>query len=178
MGYNMVYYLTSGSDAERSNSMTEQDVLMTIDGLKKMEEDLEHLKTVRRKEVAARIKQAIEFGDISENSEYEDAKNEQAFIEGQILNMEKMLKNARVIDEDQVAMDIISEYSNITVENLDSGEIMSFQIVGSVEAKPFEHKISNESPVGKAVLGHHVDDELEVIAPVGVIRLRIVSIDK
>jgi len=158
--------------------MAEQEVLMTHEGLKKMEDDLEYLKTVRRKEVAARIKQAIEFGDISENSEYEDAKNEQAFIEGQILNMEKMLKNARVVDGVDLNMNIVSEYSSLTVTNIDSNETMSFQIVGSVEAKPFERKISNESPVGKAVLGHKVGDEVEVVTPSGLIRLVIVSINK
>lgn len=158
--------------------MAEQQVLMTIEGLKKMEEDLNYLKTTRRKEVASRIKQAIEFGDISENSEYEDAKNEQAFIEGQILNFEKMLKNAHVIDEDNVNVSVVSEYSIVTVLNLDSGEPMTFQIVGSVEAKPFDQKISNESPVGKAVLGHAIGDDVEVQAPAGLVHLRIADIRK
>ena len=158
--------------------MAEQDVLITIEGLHKMEEELEHLKTVRRKEVADRIKQAIEFGDISENSEYEDAKNEQAFIEGSILALEKKLKNARVVDDSDVNIDVVSEYSTVTLLNLDTNEEISYQIVGSVEAKPFEGKISNESPVGKAVLGHPVGNELTVIVPAGELRLRIVSIHK
>lgn len=158
--------------------MADQEVLMTVEGLQAMEQDLEYLKTVRRKEVAARIKQAIEFGDISENSEYEDAKNEQAFIEGQILNFEKMLKNARVIEASDVSVDVVSEYANVTLLNLETGEPLSVQIVGSVEAKPFEYKISNESPVGKALLGHKVGQEVEVTAPSGVIRYRIVSIHK
>ncbi len=149
---------------------------MTVEGLKKMEDDLEYLKTTRRKEVAARIKQAIEFGDISENSEYEDAKNEQAFIEGQILNYEKMLTNARVIDDSNVSVEKVSEYSTVTVLNLDTGEPLTFQIVGSVEARPFEQKISNESPVGKALLGHKAGSEVEVQAPAGMIRYRILSI--
>lgn len=151
---------------------------MTVEGLQAMEQDLEYLKTVRRKEVAARIKQAIEFGDISENSEYEDAKNEQAFIEGQILNFEKMLKNARVIEASDVSVDVVSEYANVTLLNLETGEPLSVQIVGSVEAKPFEYKISNESPVGKALLGHKVGQEVEVTVPSGTIRYRIVSIHK
>ena len=158
--------------------MADQEVLMTVEGLQAMEQDLEYLKTVRRKEVAARIKQAIEFGDISENSEYEDAKNEQAFIEGQILNFEKMLKNARVIEASDVSVDVVSEYANVTLLNLETGEPLSVQIVGSVEAKPFEYKISNESPVGKALLGHKVGQEVEVTAPSGVIRYRIVSMHK
>jgi transcription elongation factor GreA len=158
--------------------MAEQDVLITIEGLHMMEEELEHLKTVRRKEVANRIKQAIEFGDISENSEYEDAKNEQAFIEGSILALEKKLKNARVVDDSDVNIDVVSEYSTVTLLNLDTNEEISYQIVGSVEAKPFEGKISNESPVGKAVLGHPADSELTVNVPAGELHLRIVSIHK
>ena len=158
--------------------MVEQDVLITIEGLRNMEKELEHLKTVRRKEVAGRIKQAIEFGDISENSEYEDAKNEQAFIEGSILALEKKLKNARVVDDSDVNIDVVSEYSTVTMLNLDTQEEIRYQIVGSVEARPFEGKISNESPVGKAVLGHPAGSELTVAVPAGELRLRILSINK
>ena len=153
--------------------MAENEILMTLEGLKQMEKDLEHLKTVRRKEVAARIKQAIEFGDISENSEYEDAKNEQAFIEGEILNYEKKLKNARVVDSTDVNVDIISEYAYVMAMNMDTEEKLEFQIVGSVEAKPFEGKISNESPIGKAMLGHTVGDIVEVNVPAGLTKLKI-----
>lgn len=158
--------------------MSGMDVLITIEGLHKMEEELDHLKTVRRKEVASRIKQAIEFGDISENSEYEDAKNEQAFIEGSILNLEKKLKNARVVDENDVNIDVVSEYSTVTLLDLDTNEKAVYQIVGSVEAKPFEGKISNESPVGKAVLGHPVGSELTVTVPAGDLHMRILAINK
>ncbi len=156
--------------------MADNEILMTLEGLKQMEKDLEYLKTVRRKEVAARIKQAIEFGDISENSEYEDAKNEQAFIEGEILNYEKKLKNARVVDSADVNVDIISEYAYVMAVNMDTDEKLEFQIVGSVEAKPFEGKISNESPIGKAVLGHTVGDIVEVNVPAGLTKLKIMSI--
>ena len=158
--------------------MAEQDVLITIEGLHKMEQELEHLKTVRRKEVAARIKQAIEFGDISENSEYEDAKNEQAFIEGSILALEKKLKNARVVDDSNVNIDVVSEYSTVTLLDLDKNEEMTYQIVGSVEAKPFQGKISNESPVGMGVLGHPAGSELTITVPAGELHLRILSISK
>ena len=158
--------------------MAENEILMTLEGLKQMEKDLEHLKTVRRKEVAARIKQAIEFGDISENSEYEDAKNEQAFIEGEILNYEKKLKNARVVDSTDVNVVIISEYAYVMAMNMDTEEKLEFQIVGSVEAKPFEGKISNESPIGKAMLGHTVGDIVEVSVPAGLTKLKIMSISK
>ena len=118
--------------------MSEQEVLMTLESLRQKEEELELLKTVRRKEVAARIKQAIEFGDISENSEYEDAKNEQAFIEGTIINLENMLRHVRVIDSDNLSNEIISEYSIVEILNLDSNQTMKFQIVGSVEANPLK----------------------------------------
>ena len=158
--------------------MAENEVLMTREGLEKMKQDLEHLKTVRRKEVAARIKQAIEFGDISENSEYDDAKNEQAFIEGQILNLEQQLKNARVVEEDDLDLNTISEYCFVETVNMDTKEELKFQIVGSVEAKPFEWKISNESPVGKAVLGHKKGDVVDVNAPAGLIRLKIKKVSK
>ncbi len=158
--------------------MADNEILVTLEGLKQMEKDLEYLKTVRRKEVAARIKQAIEFGDISENSEYEDAKNEQAFIEGEILNYEKKLKNARVVDSTDVNVDIISEYAYVMAVNVETNEKLEFQIVGSVEAKPFEGKISNESPIGKAVLGHTIGDIIEVNVPAGLTKLKIVSISK
>ena len=158
--------------------MADNEILMTLEGLKQMEKDLEYLKTVRRKEVAARIKQAIEFGDISENSEYEDAKNEQAFIEGEILNYEKKLKNARVVESADDNVDIISEYAYVMAVNMDTDEKLEFQIVGSVEAKPFEGKISNESPIGKAVLGHTVGDIVEVNVPAGLTKLKIMSISR
>ena len=158
--------------------MSEQEILITIEGLKQMEEDLEHLKTVRRKEVAGRIKQAIEFGDISENSEYEDAKNEQAFIEGSILSLEKKLKKARVVDNSNVNISVVSEYSTVQLLNLDTDEKLTYQIVGSVEAKPFEGKISNESPVGAALLGHPAGSEVSIEVPAGVMRLRILEINK
>jgi len=158
--------------------MTTAEFVMTKDGLKELELELETLKTVKRREVAERIKQAIEFGDISENSEYEDAKNEQAFIEGRIQALEKKLTNVRVIDSSDVDVNIVSEYATIAVLNLDDSQTCEYQIVGSVEAKPFENKISNESPVGKALLGHQVGDVVEVAVPAGQINLKIVSIYK
>ena len=133
--------------------MAETQVLMTREGLEKMKQDLEYLKNTRRSEVADRIKTAIAFGDLSENSEYDDAKNEQAFIEGQILSLEQQLKNAKVVEEGELATDVISEYCYVELQNKETKDVMNIQIVGSVEAKPFENKISNESPVGKAILG-------------------------
>lgn len=158
--------------------MSEKEVILTPSGLKKLEEELEYLKTVKRKEVAERIKIAIGYGDLSENSEYEDAKNEQAFIEGRILTIEKMLRNARVINDDDVGTDIVSIGSTVVVKDLEFDEEMTFTIVGSAESDPVENKISNESPVGMALLGKKRGDVVEVNAPAGIIRYQILDIQK
>ncbi|MCL2677716.1 MAG: transcription elongation factor GreA [Clostridiales bacterium] len=158
--------------------MSEKEVLMSLDGLKKMEEELQFLKTVRRKEVAARIKQAIEFGDISENSEYEDAKNEQAFIEGSILALEKKLRNARVIDSSEVNISKVSVGCRVKVVNLATARESSYSIVGSVDANPAQGKISNESPVGKALEGRAIGEEVLVNIPAGTVSLKILDISK
>ena len=158
--------------------MPEKEVILTLEGLKKLEEELEHLKTHRRREVAERIKQAIEFGDISENSEYEDAKNEQAFIEGRIMTLEKMLRNARVIDDNDIVTDTVSLGSTVTLKDLDYGDQFDYTIVGSAEADPTANKISNESPVGKAILGEANGRIVEVTVPAGKLRYQILNIRK
>ncbi|NPV26956.1 MAG: transcription elongation factor GreA [Firmicutes bacterium] len=157
--------------------MAEKEVILTVDGLKKLEQELEHLKTVKRREVAERIKQAIEFGDISENSEYEDAKNEQAFIEGRILTLEKMLRNARVIDDSDIPTDVVSVGSTVTLKDMEYGDEFQYTIVGSAEADPTANKISNESPVGKAILGQPCGSIVEVNVPAGKLRYQIMSIN-
>src|SRR5690554_3771643 len=154
----------------------EKEIVLTHDGLNKLEKELEYLKTVRRREVAQRIKQALEFGDITENSEYEDAKNEQGFIEGRILSIEKMLRNARVLDDREVATDKISLGSQVLLEDLENGEKLQYTIVSSAEADPAARKISDESPVGRALLGKKAGEEVEVTAPAGIIRYRIENI--
>lgn len=156
--------------------MAEKEVILTVEGLKKMEQELEHLKTVRRREVAERIKQAREFGDISENSEYEDAKNEQAFIEGRILTLEKMLRNARVVDEADLNPNVVSIGSTVRLKDLEYNDTMEVTLVGSSEANPDEHKISNESPVGKAILGKKAGNVVEVTTPGGVMKFKILAI--
>lgn len=158
--------------------MPEKEVILTLDGLKKLEQELEHLKSVKRREVAERIKQAIEFGDISENSEYEDAKNEQAFVEGRILTLEKMLRNARVIDESEVHTQEVSIGSKVLLKDLESGEEIEYTIVGSAEADPANNKISNESPVGKAILGKKKGSVVEVTVPAGILKYEILDIHK
>ena len=157
---------------------SEKEVILTMEGLQKLEAELEHLKTVRRKEVAERINQALEFGDISENSEYEDAKNEQGFIEGKILEIEKMLRNARVIDEGEIHTDVVSLGSKVKLKDLESGDSLEYYIVGSAETNPSKHKISNESPVGKALMGKKINDTITVTVPVGQLKYKILSIEK
>ncbi|HEY8344601.1 MAG TPA: transcription elongation factor GreA [Bacillota bacterium] len=156
----------------------EKETVLTLEGLAKLEKELEYLKTVRRREVAERIKQAIEFGDISENSEYEDAKNEQGFIEGRILSLEKMLRNAKVIDDEEVQTDKVSLGSKVFITDLETNEKLVYTIVGSAEADPSAQRISNESPVGKALLGKGIKEVVEINVPVGILRYRIDRIEK
>lgn len=156
--------------------MKEKEVILTVDGLKKLEDELELLKSVKRREVAERIKQAIEFGDISENSEYEDAKNEQAFIEGRILTLEKMLRNAKIIDDENLGTEVVSVGSTVLLKDLEYGDEFEYTIVGSVEADPGANKISNESPVGKAILGQPKGSVVEVSVPAGQLKYQIMDI--
>ncbi|MCY0900215.1 MAG: transcription elongation factor GreA [Firmicutes bacterium] len=156
--------------------MADKELLMSPEGLKKLEAELEHLTTVKRREVAERIKTAREFGDISENSEYEDAKNEQAFIEGRIQTLEKMLRQARVVESDKEDPNVVHIGSHVTVKDLEENVEEEYVIVGATEADPMKNRISNESPVGKALMGAKVGDQVEVSAPVGKIRLEILKI--
>jgi len=157
--------------------MTEE-LLLTAQGLKKLEDELEYLKSVKRKEVAERIKQALEFGDISENSEYEDAKNEQAFIEGRIITLKKKLRNARVIDDNDVLTDVVSLGSRVKLKDLENNDELEYSIVSSIESDPADNKISNESPVGKAILGKSVGAIVNVEVPAGTLQYQIIDIKK
>ncbi|OMF25302.1 transcription elongation factor GreA [Paenibacillus sp. FSL H8-0548] len=158
--------------------MNDKQIILTQEGLRKLEDELENLKSVKRREVAERIKVAIGYGDISENSEYEDAKNEQAFIEGRVLTLEKMLRFASIINNDDIDIDIVSIGSIVTVEDMEYGDTMKYSIVGSAEADPLQNKISNESPVGKAILGKKKGTVVEVNVPVGIIQYKIIDITK
>lgn len=153
-----------------------KELIITIEGLEKLERELEHLK-ISRGEVAERIKLAREFGDISENAEYDEAKNEQAFLEGEIAKIEKQLKNVKVVDEDEVSTETVSVGCWVKVSEL-NGEVEKYHIVGSVEADPFESKISNESPVGIALMYRRVGETVEVQLPYGVTTLTILEINK
>ncbi|QNO14833.1 transcription elongation factor GreA [Alkalicella caledoniensis] len=154
-----------------------KEVILTPTGLKKLEDELEYLKSTKRREVAERIKIAISYGDISENSEYEDAKNEQAFVEGRILTLEKMLRNATVIDEGEIDKGVVNIGCTVVLKDLEYDEELQYSIVGSAESNPNDSKISNESPVGKAILGKPIGSEVEVIVPAGTIKYRIMSIE-
>lgn len=156
--------------------MAEKQFILTAEGLKKIEQKFDHLKSVRRREVAERIKQAIEFGDISENSEYEDAKNEQAFIEGEIITLEKMLRNSKLIDADDIVTDVVSIGATVILRDLEFGDELEYAIVGSAEADPVEFKISNESPVGQAILGQKVGSIVEVNVPAGILKYEVLEI--
>ncbi len=143
-----------------------EEIFLTPIGYRKMGEELEYLRTVRRREVAERIRQAKEFGDLSENSEYEDAKNEQAFVEGRIRELEALLRNARVIVENG-SNGTVEIGSRVRLRELGTGEEFEFQIVGSAEADPGQNRISHKSPVGQAVLGRRPGEVVEVQAPGG-----------
>jgi len=158
--------------------MSAKEVVLTYEGLKKLEEELEFLRGSKRKEVAERIKQALSFGDISENSEYDEAKNEQAQVEGRIVQLESMLKHARLIDEDDVKTDVVSLGSKVRLFDVEYDEEVNYHIVGSTEANPLKSKISNESPVGAALIGHKKDEVVEIQVPDGTIKFKILEISK
>lgn len=158
--------------------MAVKETLLTPNGVAKLEEELNQLKTIKRREVAERIKEAIAFGDLSENSEYDEAKNEQAFVEGRIVTLEKMLKNVRVIDEDDITTESVGIGSKVTILDIEYDETFVYTIVGSAEADPRDNKISNESPVGRALIGHVIDDIVEISVPDGIIEYKILEIKK
>ena len=157
--------------------MAEQ-VMLTEEGFEKLENELEYLETEKRREVAKRIKVAREFGDISENSEYDDAKNEQAFVEGRIQEIKNMLNNAHVVKDDEVTDKQVNLGTTVMLHDLDSDEKISYTLVGSAEADPLNHKISNESPIGKAIFGHAIGNQVTVETPAGEVDYEIISIKK
>ncbi len=153
-------------------------ILLTDEGLKKLENELEELKTIKRKEISEKIKVALSFGDLSENSEYDEAKNEQAIIESRIATIEAMLKNVKLLDEEEISTEAVNVGSKVTVKDVEYNEDIVYTIVGSTEADPANGKISDESPIGKALLGHRVGDSIEVEAPAGLLKFDILAIGK
>ena len=152
--------------------------ILTDEGLNMLEEELEQLKTVTRKEVADKIKVALSFGDLSENSEYDEAKNEQALVESRIVQIEAMLKNVKILDEDELTNDIVSVGSKIKLFDKEFDEEVDYQIVGSTEADPMSGRLSDESPVGQSLLGHKVWDVVEVETTGGVFMNDVLEITK
>ncbi len=155
-----------------------KETVITDEGLKRLEKELEELKTVRRKEVAEKIKVALSFGDLSENSEYDEAKNEQAIVEGRIAELENQLKNVRILDASEIGTENVHIGSTVTVCMKGKKTTNTYQIVGSTEADPLGGRISDESPIGKALLGHAEGDVVEVETPGGEITLTIQKIAK
>ncbi len=156
----------------------QKDVLLTPEGLDKLKGEIEYLSTDKRREVAERIKEAREFGDISENSEYDDAKNEQAMLEARIASLEDKLRSAAVIDPAELDKDVVRVGSLVSVKDEKSGKSLKYTIVGSTESDPSENKLSNESPVGKALVGRKRNDTVKVTLPSGKNRaLKITKID-
>jgi len=151
----------------------EKPVYVSAEGLRKLQVELEELRTVKRNEVAERIHAAMEFGDFTENSELEQAKNDQAFLEGRIMTLEQMIKNAQIIDESS-KHDLVEVGSHVTVEA--AGQKEKYVIVGSAEASPSDGKISNESPVGRALLGHKTGETVKLAVPAGTIEMKILAV--
>lgn len=149
---------------------------MTNEGYNKLENELENLKIVKRKEVAAKIKEALAFGDISENSEYDEAKNEQADLEKRILKLENMVRNAKIVDESQIDITKVTVGCHVKLNDMEYDEIVDYHIVGSAEADPFEMRISNESPLGIALMGQQAGTIVEVSAPDGIIKYEVLEI--
>jgi len=156
--------------------LNEKEIVLTREGLEKLERELDDLKTVHRREVNDRIRQAKEFGDLSENAEYEDAKQEQAFIEGRILKLESMIRNARLIEDSDYAAGEVHLGCTVKVKDLKSSSAHEFSLVGSAEADPANHRISNESPLGRALMGHKKGETVDVATPRGMVKYKIESI--
>lgn len=158
--------------------MSENEVLLTPEGHKKLSEEIEYLASIRREEIAERIKEARDFGDISENSEYNEAKNEQAKLEMRISHLEQKLRNARILSGSEIKTDMVGIGSKVTLKDVKKDENHRYILVGSAEADPSENRLSNESPVGKAIMDRKVGETVKVSTPRGSVKYKIVSIRK
>ena len=153
-----------------------KEVILTPEGYNKLKSEIERLSTDKRREVAERIRVAREFGDITENAEYDDAKNEQALLEARIAKLEEQLSAARVIQKKEITSDVVGVGSHVRLKDMDANETVEYHIVGSAEANPAEQKLSNESPVGKAIMGRKKGEVVEVAAPRGALKFKIMDI--
>jgi transcription elongation factor GreA len=156
----------------------EDDIVLTQHGYQKLQEELDHLKNVKWWEVAERIKQARAFGDITENSEYDDAKHEQAFVHGRIKEIENILDNARVVKDEEIDLSVVAIGSSVSLEDVERGEEMRLRLVSVAEARGDQGCISDQSPVGKAIMGHKAGDIVEVQVPSGALKYRILHIER
>ncbi len=155
----------------------EREVVLTQEGYDKLQEEIEYLTTTKRREVAERIKTAREFGDISENSEYDDAKNEQAHVESRIIHIEHQLRNARIVDAHHVATDVVGIGTKVTVRIGGDKKTRVYHLVGSAEADPLQDRLSNESPIGKALMGRKKGEKVTVATPRGQVEYAVVKIE-
>ena len=153
-----------------------KEVILTREGFEKLKQEIDFLSTTKRQEVAERIRVAREFGDIAENAEYDDAKNEQAMLEHRIALLEERMRDARVIEKSEITADVVSIGSHVRLKDVDANETVEYHIVGSAEANPAENKLSNESPVGKAIIGRKKGETVEVAAPRGTLKFKILDI--
>ncbi len=171
-------FLKGGNIVDIRERDRERENVITFDGLKKLKEELEYLKSIKRSEIAERIKQAREFGDISENAEFDEAKNEQARLESEIIRLEGTLKNVRIIDEDDINTEIVKQGAKVRVIDIEFNEEIEYTLLGSPEVDLFRNRISVDSPLGAALMGRKVDDIIDVDAPAGILKYKILSIGK
>lgn len=156
--------------------MDDKEVVLTQEGLEELQNELEHLKTVTRKEVSEKIKQALAFGDLSENSEYDEAKNEQAEVEARINQIQNMLKYVRIIDESEIKSDVVTPGSKVKILDIEFDEELEYTIVGPSEADPEKKKLSYESPVGAAILNRKIGETVDANTPGGIVQFKILEI--
>ena len=159
-------------------TVPEREIILTPEGYRRLKDEIEYLSTKKREEVADRIKESRYFGDITENSEYDDAKNEQAMLEQRIFALEEKLRSAIVIDAKDVTTDVVGVGTKVTIQDVKRGDVVQYSIVGSAEADPTDHKLSNESPVGRAIIGHKPGEVITVAAPRGQTKLKIIDIER
>lgn len=158
--------------------MAKKEMIVSFEGLERLKQELEELKTVKRQEIAEKIETARAFGDLSENSEYDEAKNEQAVVEGRIAELEEQLKHVRVLDENELSSEIVHVGSRVEIKLKGSKTTQKYKIVGPTESDPANGNISDDCPVGKALLGHRVGDMVEIVIPTGTVEYKVVSISK
>jgi len=158
--------------------VVDREIILTPEGYRRLKDEVDYLSTAKREEVAERIRNSRDFGDISENSEYDDAKNEQALLEARIYALEEKLRGATVIDAGAVSTDAVGVGTKVTLQDMERGDVLQYAIVGSAEADPTDHKLSNESPVGRAIIGRKPGDKVTVAVPQGSKKFKVLAIEK